>query len=261
MRRYDRFGSTVECTVGATAPARVASRAVPATQTAPRPTTAWSARLVDAHSQGWAHQGRGRYLADYARQRGLPELPHGRLLATRGPLRPVQRITDDGQQATRAALRMAGPLAVTTLVVALADVATRLATGPGGPRVLMAGQETAWESQMLAPVVSWGYHLDPARVHGPAAGVLTTQLVSWVTDPHRYTEVAQTLTEQLAHVVDTPPAASAAAAWARVADAALQPGGADAVRGQALYLFLMAYCDTYSAEFADDLYVSGVEAH
>lgn len=83
--------------------------------------------------------------------------------------------------------------------------------------------------------------------------VVAPLLHRWVTGPDRYTEVAETLAIGVAAVVDTPTPQSPAAAWAWVADADLHPGGADALRAEALYLYLMSQSDTFSTDYASDL--------
>lgn len=213
----------------------------------PRPS-----RLVDAHYQGWYGTQDGTYTADYCFSRGLQPATFDEITERRGPTRPVLPATEKDQQTLQAALQLCGRSAVTTMAAALAETAHRLADRPAPRSVLIAGREGSWESDALLRVTSWGATLGQDRVRAETQPLLVAMFASWVTNPARYTEVAETIAVQLGAVVDGQSPAGPAAAWALVADDALHPGGGDAAAAEPLYLYLMSHAAAFDAAWAGD---------
>lgn len=214
-------------------------------------------RAVDRDNQGW-HPTRGAdgevvYAADYGFQRDLADRSLEQLAETRGPLRPVLPITEDDVAALRELFAVAGRKTVTTVAAALETVFYHLREEKGGldnahgsyeyaRRTLMAGREGSWESELLHEVVLFGNGLNLAtakqagchewnvearraagparRVHGDVRAALAAMFGRWVTDPDRYTEVAETLAYVVSSYAD-----QQAGGWAGVADQWLMPGG------------------------------------
>lgn len=213
-------------------------------------------RVVDHDNQGW-HGGPdaelgSRYVADYDFQRDLPNRTYEDLLATRGPLRPVKPISDEDSTQLRELFTTAGRRTVTTLAAALEQVLDRIrrdheAQGSGGGwefarRTLTAGREGSWESHALISVAVFGNGLNLAkprrgqdslditalRQAGPSTRVdidvrteLDAIITRWVTDPDRYTEVAETLAFEISSYCDD---TAGPDGWRHVADQWLQPG-------------------------------------
>jgi hypothetical protein len=203
-------------------------------------------RVVDAGGQGWAPTPDGLYLPDYGPHRGLRPLRHPALSAQRGPLRPVRPATGPDLDTLHRALAGAGHRAVATLAAALAAQPT--------PGSLVAGDGYAWESRALLRLATWGAQLPPARVDASGRDTLAALVGGWVSDPHRYTEVAATVAAGFGRVADGTRSGSPDRAWSRVADPPLHPGGADCARGVAAlaYLYLMVDTDLFCAVFAGE---------
>ncbi len=182
-------------------------------------------RVVDRENQGW-HVGGGNttephYVADYGWERALPGRTHAELLTSRGPVRPVEPITDADSTRMRDRFATASRRTVTTLAAALhqtfVDIVTaRLADTDAtdadeayafARRTLVAGREGSWESEALMNLVWFGNDLNngremkspkPAeprwqpstRVAPAVRDELAAILTRWITDPARYTEVA-----------------------------------------------------------------------
>jgi hypothetical protein len=217
-------------------------------------------RVVDWHNQGW-HGGSDpvagtRYTADYGWKRDLPDRTYPELIASRGPLRPVLPITDADAAQLRDLFTTAGRRTVTTLAAALEHVFHELrvskegATGASGwdyaKLTMTAGREGSWESEALIQVVLFGNGLNLAkpagvrprgllddiaarRAAGPSKrvdrdvrGALVAMFTRWVTEPGRYTEVAETLAWQVSQYCDD---TAGPEGWRVVADQWLQPGG------------------------------------
>jgi hypothetical protein len=64
--------------------------------------------------------------------------------------------------------------------------------------------------------------IKPSRVDPVARDALTAILITWVTDPGRYTEVAETLTGIVSGYADR---VHGPCGWKRIADQWAQPGG------------------------------------
>jgi hypothetical protein len=210
-------------------------------------------RVVDAHNQGWlntSNDADGHYQADYGWRRDLPNRPLADLDRDRGPLRPVLPITDDDRARLTDVFLRAGRKTVASIAAALEEVFHRIREERGGlrssdsyeyaMRTLTAGREGSWESELLKDLVLFGNGLnlmpprrgadntiEARRAAGPSARVdvaarhdLTAVFTRWVTDPDRYTEVAETLALVVSGFADDSPAG-----WGLVADRWLQPGG------------------------------------
>jgi len=190
-------------------------------------------RVVDRENQGWYRAGQPGggtlYTASYGFQRDLLPRSYPELAATRGPLRPVEPVTDADVAEMEQLFTAAGRKTVTTLAAALAAVYHQAATGPDGAkdyvrarRTLTAGREGSWESEVLIDVMWFGSGLDasnPRRVHPATLGAMTDLLWRWVASPDRYTEVAETLASAVSRYCDEH------GGWRPVADQWLQPGG------------------------------------
>lgn len=206
-------------------------------------------RVVDRDNNGWylAADGHGgtAYCLNYSTQ--IPD--YATLEAAHGPLRPVLPVTDADVAELDRLCSEAGRKAVTSLAAALATVVKRLYENAGGVerslessayayRTLAAGRAGSWEAELLRSVVSFGYELNDNRkasksgggsaleAKGPGHRVdrdardgMATIIMRWVTDPARYTEVAETL----AWIVSQHADQHGADGWRRIADQWLQP--------------------------------------
>lgn len=212
-------------------------------------------RVVDWENQGWhlagGKDGATLYAADYGFMRGLEDRSLAELEATRGPIRPVENITDHDAGALRGLFGMAGRKTVATLAAALETTFHEIRESRGGRdgpgsyeyarRTMMAGREGSWESGFLIEIVLWGNELnlaketralrgvDARRAGGPSkrvdAGVrdvLAGMFLRWVSDPERFTEVAETLAFAVSCYCDD---TAGTGGWRAVADQWLQPGG------------------------------------
>lgn len=203
--------------------------------------SAFPHRVVDAEDQGWYLCGDGLYHADYGTDRGLEPRPYDQLAGERGRLRPVLPVTDEDEVAIRAALTEAGTKAAASVAVGLYAVFDLYKPHR---RRLLAGREGSWESAGL-PYIAWeigsriAEKAGGGRVHAGAATCVAALIGQWVTDPDRYTEVAETLAFIFGQVAD------AAGGWDKVADRYLQPGGRWSQNGtKTLYGYLMSTAET-----------------
>ena len=220
-------------------------------------------RYVDSHDQGWYLTGEFDapvYAADFGnppldgnqtsyRYRDLAARSFEQLQVDRGPLRPVEGMTEEDRQALTAALTSAGRKAVTTLASAVEQLHYELREQHGGLKTpgsydraaaaLTAGRGGSWESDLLRSwIVPFGNGLNLAeptkeqpsrdittlRAAGPSKRVDTSArteildvLRRWVTDPTRYTEVAANLAAVVSAHADQ------VGGWTAVADQWLQP--------------------------------------
>jgi hypothetical protein len=110
-------------------------------------------RVVDASDQGWYLTGDGLYHADYGDKRGLEPLTLDELRAARGPLRPVEPVTDEDEALIVEALTETGERAAGSLLVALYSLFHADAQAHRRDR-LLAGREGSWESAGL-PALAW----------------------------------------------------------------------------------------------------------
>ena len=213
-------------------------------------------RVVDASNQGWhpvgGAAGEARYAADYGFQRDLADRTWDELVGTRAPLRPVEPITDEDVAELRHLFRQAGRKTITTLAAALETAFHEIRemrrtvrdddSYAWTKRTLMAGREGSWESELLMEVVLFGNELNLAkpgkgqhaydvaarRKAGPSKRVDATvrdamadMFLRWVTDPGRYTELAETLAFVVSSYCDDKAGADG---WRTVADQWLMPG-------------------------------------
>lgn len=105
-----------------------------------------------------------------------------------GWLRPVVPPQRYELELVQAALFDAGRLGVTTLARALWRCVQAV-----GIAALVAGRSGSWESSTMTQLALWGQRVDPGRVHWGAANAVQDQVLLWVDSPHRYVEVAETL--------------------------------------------------------------------
>ncbi|WP_018807350.1 hypothetical protein [Salinispora arenicola] len=164
-------------------------------------------------------------------------------------LRPVLPVTEQDVQTLRDAFTHAGRKTVTSLAAALELVFHDLRESRGGlhapdsyryaDQTMIAGRPGSWESAVLKKVMLFGNGLNLVRLKGNptveqmrAAGphtrvdrqtrqTLAEVIHRWVTDPRRYTEVAETLAAVVSHYADEHYGADG---WAKIADQWLQPG-------------------------------------
>lgn len=209
-------------------------------------------RLVDAHNQGWLITSDGGYQPDYGHRRGLDKMTLEQITEQRGPWRPVEPITNDDEQTLRYVFVGLGRKTIATLAAALDVVYYEARESKGGlnnfesagyaERTLKAGRDGSWESEVLMEIVWFGNGLNLAksqrgydnsieerRRRGPSPRVdkggrdrLAALIRDWVTNPDRYTEVAETLAWQVSHYADE---AAGPDGWKAIADQWLQPGG------------------------------------
>lgn len=220
-------------------------------------------RFVDSHGQGWYLTGENAatvYTADFGnpppagsqtsfRNRDLTPRPFEQLEADRGPLRPVEAMTDEDRHVLTAALSSAGRKAVTTVAAAVEQLYYEKREQHGGldspgshdhaAAALTAGRGGSWESDLLRSwIIPFGNSLNLAkpskeradntiatlRAAGPSKRVdqaarteILNVLRRWVTDPTSYTEVAANLAAVVSSLADQ------VGGWTAVADQWLQP--------------------------------------
>jgi hypothetical protein len=191
-------------------------------------------------------------------------MSYAHLEADRGPLRPVLPVTDNDQQALQTALRAAGRLAVGSLMVAVYRVARNLidqarerGDWPTLASLLVAGREGSWESEALR-LLAWelGSRLTdkPRRYDTAAVDQITRIITGWITDPDRFTEVAETLAHQIGTLADQ------AGGWPAIADRYLRPGtaiGQDPVLIERLQSYLLSTAAIYGLTVAPRDVVGG----
>lgn len=238
-------------------------------------------RVVDRDNYGWylagSAGGGSHWTAGLIN--GLdgefPDLPN--LEALRGPVRPVLPITDDDRDDLHALFGQAGRKTITTLAAALEDVFHRLREQHCGgnwskdtrggwdyaKRTMMAGRAGSWEADLLISVVLFGNELnlakptrtlhrgdvDGLRAAGPvrradkvARDAMAAIIWRWVTDPARFTELAETLAFVVSKYADDHHGADG---WRQVADQWLQPGALDRENFSACYRLLYSQSEHY----------------
>ncbi|MFJ5121863.1 hypothetical protein [Kitasatospora sp. NPDC088548] len=207
------------------------------------PPGGWPYRLVDAQWQGWLTAGNGLYRASYSFKReGLEQpWPYARIVAERGPVRPVNHEIegDDSAERLAALWEQAGRKAVASTLVALYRAEQRLPRLVfGGPHPLTSGREGSWESERLLSL-AWeiGEELSekPRRYDEAVAEGIADIVEGWVRHPESYTEVADHLSVLFGRHADR------AGGWKAVADQQFQPGarvgqGSDTVFAVATWL-------------------------
>ncbi len=213
-------------------------------------------RVVDRDDYGWYLTSDGAGNVGYQRddnRAGAGGLrTYGVVARDHGPLRPVEPISDADEATLAAAFRTAGRRTVTTLAAAVELVFHRRREEHGGlsnghsydaaRRALTAGRAGSWESVVLMEVMLFGNELnlvrpkgmrtpsvEAMRAAGPSRRVnaevrdtLADMIYRWVTDPARYTEVAETLAWQVSAYADRH---GTRGGWLTVADQWLMPGG------------------------------------
>jgi hypothetical protein len=233
-------------------------------------------RVVDHANQGWYPSSDGQggviYSAGYGFRRDLEPRSYEDLAATRGPLRPVEPVTDDDQAALHGLFAAAGRKTIATLAAAIEVVFHRVREEHGGlaargswefaRRTLTAGREGSWESEVLIEVMLFGnelnlapatrsarYDIDVRRAAGPSKRVhasaregVAAIVHRWVTDPARYTEVAETLAGIVSSYCDGQPES-----WKAAADQWLQPGGLAQAHFSACYRLFYSRSDHFDS--------------
>lgn len=211
-------------------------------------------RLVDRNDYGWylTMDGAGStgYQRDDNRAGAGGLLTFAEVERDHGPVRPVEPISDVDQVALVDAFRTAGRKTITTLAAAVELVFHRRRVEhvnqrdsyDAAKRALTAGRAGSWESVVLIEVMLFGNGLNLVRPKGMrnaspevmrAAGpsrrvnaevrdTLADMIYRWVTDPARYTEVAETLAWQVSAFADS---YGTRGGWLTVADQWLMPGG------------------------------------
>lgn len=241
-------------------------------------------RVVDSRDYGWFLTGDGAgnigYRFDWG-QYGTPLLGMAELDRGHGPLRPVEPITDADSAILRDALRRAGRKAVTTLAAAIEEVFHHRREDHGGlhagdsyeaaKRALTAGRGGSNESHMLMEVMLIGNGLNLVRLKGVrmpsvermrAAGphrrvdaavraILADLIHRWVTDPTRYTEVAETLAAEVSRFADD---TAGPDGWRAIADQWLQPGSLGWRDGYTCHLLFYSLSEHHNPDlYAADL--------
>jgi len=234
-------------------------------------------RVVDQQNYGWylagASGGGFRWITGPTNGLASEFADLPALEAIRGPVRPVLPITAADTEALRALFDQAGRKTVTSLAAAIEQVFHQLreahCKGPwhkdptGGydyaRRTLMAGRAGSDEASLLMQVQLFGNELNLAkatrqlrdvgdrRAAGPSKRVdkdvrdaIAAILWRWVTDPDRFTELAETLASLVAWYADDRYGPDG---WRGIADQWLQPGGLDTVNPANCYWLLYARSD------------------
>ncbi|ELB87122.1 hypothetical protein Rwratislav_41350 [Rhodococcus wratislaviensis IFP 2016] len=208
-------------------------------------------RVVDRDNQGWfsTSDTSGNWV--YSPGWSSPTCDYETLQATRSPLRPVLPVTSEDEHRIAELLASSGRQAIATLAAALEVVHYRARRERGwldrpaesadyAKATLIAGRPGSWESSLLIDVILFGNGLnlptegldvEQRRAAGPNRRVSTPnrdQLAEvfqrWVSDPQRYTEVAETLASIVSDFCDSHHGADG---WRAVADQWLQPTSLD----------------------------------
>lgn len=230
-------------------------------------------RVVDQGNHGWFLTADAQGRSVYVEMQEGAALAYSDLIATHGPVRPVEPVARADADALRELLTRAGRKAVTTLAAALELVHYRLRESHGGlarwaessayaRTTLTAGRPGSWESELIHEVVLFGNSLNLAdkpagdvaqkRANGPHrrvdAGVrdeIAVILERWVTDPAEYTEVAENLASLVAGVADEQYGADG---WKRIADQWLDPDAAlHNAETEVLYRLFYSRSEHYSS--------------
>lgn len=207
--------------------------------TAPAATDSVPYRVVDRDNYGWYQAGTAgggtRWTTGLINGLDLEFAAYAGLAAQRGPVRPVEPVTDADEAGLHALFGQAGRKTITTLAAALEDVFHRLRERHCGGRwdqdahggyeyarrTMMAGRAGSWEADLLIWVTMFGNELnlaketktlrdvDARREAGPvrrvdkaARDAMAAIIWRWVTDPARYTEVAETLASVVSRYAD-----------------------------------------------------------
>lgn len=207
-------------------------------------------RVVDRDNQGWYTTADANGNVVYSSGRASPTCDYDTLQATRSPLRPVLPVTDDDVDRITELLAASGRRAITTLAAALEVVHHRARehgwherpaeSADYGDATMTAGRSGSWESALLLDVIHFGNGLnlisdapdsEEHRASGPNRRVsvphrdqLAEVFQRWVSDPQRYTEVAETLASIVSEFCDSRHDADG---WRAVADQWLQPTSLD----------------------------------
>jgi hypothetical protein len=187
-------------------------------------------RVVDRDNYGWYQAGNGdggsHWTTGLINGLDTDFGTYPELVAERGPVRPVELITDADRDALHALFRQAGRKTITSLAAALEQVFHQLREqhcggrwdldSHGGyeyaKRTMMAGRAGSWEADLLISVTMFGnalnlakptralWDVDKRRAAGPVKRVdkaardgMVAIIWRWVTSPERYTELAETL--------------------------------------------------------------------
>jgi hypothetical protein len=204
-------------------------------------------RVVDRENHGWyqASDGQGGFVYRIDYQTQIPD--YATLAAKRGPVRPVLPADEADVAELDRLFALAGRKAVTSLAAAIETVFHNLREAAGGlnnrtsydfaMRTLKAGRAGSWEAALLEEVVFFGCDLNldykaaqkgtPAamraagpsrRVHREARDQMADVVTRWVTNPARYTEIAETLASIVSSYADQ----VGPAGWRVIADQWLQ---------------------------------------
>lgn len=227
-------------------------------------------RVVDRDNNGWylAADGHGGfvYCLDYSTR--MPN--YTTLEAAHGPLRPVLPVEDADVAELDRLLSKAGRKAVTSLAAALDVVFDQLSKSTGGlddyyaERTLRAGRSGSWESVLLTGMVVFGCGLNlnqkastssdaaamravpSRRVDHEARDQIAAVITRWVTDPARYTEVAETLANIVSGYADR----HGADGWRKIADQWLQPAAFPRAGFIVCYRLLYSRSEHYDSSWA-----------
>ncbi len=147
-------------------------------------------RVVDWFGRGWltCHEP----ATTYPPVEG--DWPLARIVAERGPVRPVVAASRASTELMEAALARAGCRAVASFLVALDRVARACVALHGNDDLLVAGRPGSWESAVLRQLA---YEVAPRvreSVADPAAvAVVRNVLEGWIFGEGAYVEVAETV--------------------------------------------------------------------
>ena len=185
------------------------------------PTRDYPYRLVDGDYQTWLHTGEGLY-RDEADRDWTKTTPYDEVLTRPAPLRPVLPITDE-DQAEIARLLETAELHAAASVLAGIYRATKAVYDREAPqlRPLHAGCPGSWETERL-PWLAWEIGADlndqPRRLDEEVTAGIAAMIQRWVTDPARYTEVAENLAAAFSRHTDK------VGGWYKVSDGYMWPG-------------------------------------
>lgn len=156
-------------------------------------------RVVDRFGRGWltCHEP----ATTYPHIEG--DWPLARVVAERGPVRPVVAASRASTDLMGVALARAGCRAVASFLVALRRVAEECVALHGHDDLLIAGRPGSWESALLRRLA---YDAAPrvadATTDMAAVGTVRNILHRWVFGEDAYVEVAETVAGVFGQVVD-----------------------------------------------------------
>lgn len=168
-------------------------------------------RYADHEGEGWLRNGPNGTYTTFPKT-DLGELTREELEEQRGPLRPVEAMSEEDSKELVRALVEAKKQALATLLRALNRTAMMLIETNGTIAALTAGRPGSWEASLLRQNIAWeGEDIRQGRIHAEALAVCERLLEKWTTGPVQV-ELAESLPFVLGQV------AKQAGGWGEITD-------------------------------------------